>query len=438
MPIHTLLLLSLVFSIGMGNNHAHAQSVDMPSSPNPVGSGARALGMGGAFIAVADDATAASWNPGGLIQLEKPEISVVADGFSRSEENTFGDHPEAEGTQGVDKTDLNYFSMAYPFNLSGYNMVVSLNYQKLYNFSREWGLNLNLEFTDYSTEERLDYKQSGDLSALGLAYSVQIRPGLSLGMTINIWNDSLFENGWSTKAYQSGSGIYQGIYKVFDLRLDDRYRFNGINAHVGAMWQATGKLTVGAVLKTPFQADIDHTSSEYYSFYDPDTEIDQPTTTVSNETMTLTMPMSYGVGAAYRFSDAVSLSMDLYRTLWGDFKLEDASGDAISPVTGQPYSESRVKHTVQARLGAEYLFILPKCLVPVRGGLFYDPSPSDGSPDNYYGLTIGSGLSFNRFSWDISGQYRFGHNVSQAILPGFDFAQDIEEYTVYTSLILYL
>ncbi len=37
------------------------QRLEIPSSPNPVGSGARALGMGGAFIAVADDATAASW-----------------------------------------------------------------------------------------------------------------------------------------------------------------------------------------------------------------------------------------------------------------------------------------------------------------------------------------------------------------------------------------
>jgi hypothetical protein len=41
---------------------------------NPVGSGARALDMVGAFIAGADDATAGSWNPGGLIQLEPPKI----------------------------------------------------------------------------------------------------------------------------------------------------------------------------------------------------------------------------------------------------------------------------------------------------------------------------------------------------------------------------
>ncbi len=30
---------------------------------NTIGAGARARGMGGAFIGVADDATAASWNP---------------------------------------------------------------------------------------------------------------------------------------------------------------------------------------------------------------------------------------------------------------------------------------------------------------------------------------------------------------------------------------
>jgi long-subunit fatty acid transport protein len=49
------------------------------ANPNPVGSGARALGMGNAFIAVADDATAASWNPGGLSQLESPEVSFAMD-----------------------------------------------------------------------------------------------------------------------------------------------------------------------------------------------------------------------------------------------------------------------------------------------------------------------------------------------------------------------
>ena len=42
-----------------------------------LGAGARALGMGGAFLARADDATAASWNPAGLSYLLRPEVSLV-------------------------------------------------------------------------------------------------------------------------------------------------------------------------------------------------------------------------------------------------------------------------------------------------------------------------------------------------------------------------
>ena len=41
------------------------------------GSGARAAGMGDAFVAVSDDGTAASWNPAGLAQLRQPEFSFV-------------------------------------------------------------------------------------------------------------------------------------------------------------------------------------------------------------------------------------------------------------------------------------------------------------------------------------------------------------------------
>ena len=46
-------------------------------SLNRTGSGARAAGMGNAFIAVSDDGTAASWNPAGLAQLREAEFSLV-------------------------------------------------------------------------------------------------------------------------------------------------------------------------------------------------------------------------------------------------------------------------------------------------------------------------------------------------------------------------
>ena len=42
------------------------------------GVGARALAMGGAFVAVADDATAVSWNPAGLAQLSDTRITGMS------------------------------------------------------------------------------------------------------------------------------------------------------------------------------------------------------------------------------------------------------------------------------------------------------------------------------------------------------------------------
>ncbi|MBT5419472.1 MAG: hypothetical protein HOK80_01170 [Candidatus Cloacimonetes bacterium] len=62
------LILILIFTIGFSLN-----AIDW----NISGAGARAAGMGGAFIGVADDATAITWNPGGLTQLYRPEVSVV-------------------------------------------------------------------------------------------------------------------------------------------------------------------------------------------------------------------------------------------------------------------------------------------------------------------------------------------------------------------------
>ena len=58
-------------------SQAQMDSVEFGTSINPVGSGTRALGWGNAFIAVADDATAASWNPGAFLQVQNPEFSIA-------------------------------------------------------------------------------------------------------------------------------------------------------------------------------------------------------------------------------------------------------------------------------------------------------------------------------------------------------------------------
>src|SRR5215467_15954288 len=98
-------------------------SLNFATSPSPVGSGARAVGKGTAFIGVADDATAASHNPGGLVQLERPEVSIVGSYFLRFEQQDVTRLDTVVENQTLHDFNLNYLSAAYPFQLLQRNVV---------------------------------------------------------------------------------------------------------------------------------------------------------------------------------------------------------------------------------------------------------------------------------------------------------------------------
>ncbi|GBC59647.1 hypothetical protein DENIS_0586 [Desulfonema ishimotonii] len=419
---------------------ALSAEIEIPSSFNPVGSGARALGMGGAFIAVADDATAASWNPGGLTQLKKPECSVVFSGLHRKEDISFGTNPEGDGMQSVSEEDLNYLSVTYPFEAWGRNMVVSLAYQHLYDFYREWEFTLNETVDDLSVSRRWEYDHAGRLSAIGLSYAVRVVPKLSLGFTLNFWDNDITQNEWKQKYHMNGIESSDDI--SFDRKLLARYRtyrFDGFNMNFGLLWRINYNLTFGAVLKTPFTADISRKEEQYWKVIESDSDI-YTGSNIASKADKLDMPMSYGIGVHYNFSDALSVSADLYRTEWSDYIYKTEDGPDYSPITGRPISETSIDDTCQVRLGGEYRFMNKEkeYVVPIRFGVFYDPVPADGSPDDVYGISIGLGFTKNNFfSLDLSYQYRFGNNVGEIYLKHFDFSQDLDEHTVYASLIIY-
>ncbi len=84
--LKTLFLVAL--SVGTMST-AFAESAGQAGAYLKMGVGARALGMGSAFTALADDSTAAFWNPAGLARLEQSEASFMHADLTMDREYNF-------------------------------------------------------------------------------------------------------------------------------------------------------------------------------------------------------------------------------------------------------------------------------------------------------------------------------------------------------------
>jgi len=74
----TLLAITMVLCAAV-TSYAGVQFEKLNGSDLGMGVGARAIGMGGAFVAVADDSSATFWNPAGLTEVEGGQFLLSAD-----------------------------------------------------------------------------------------------------------------------------------------------------------------------------------------------------------------------------------------------------------------------------------------------------------------------------------------------------------------------
>ncbi|HNT88560.1 MAG TPA: outer membrane protein transport protein [Candidatus Hydrogenedentes bacterium] len=459
--------------------------IQINSSPSKVGSGARALGMGSAFIAIADDATATSWNPAGLTQLERPEISLVYSWKRFDEEFGSRVYREMRDDHGVNLDDLNYASVVYPVRrtFAGRNLILSLNYQRQYDFDRN--LDYDVRFFNAGaggiTRMRLrgDYAQRGSLSTITPAVAFELTNRLSLGLAVNLWDQSLISgNKWRT--HQEGSSFFTtngvvtpasfGRYTV-EEEYDD---FECVNYTVGLLYKPTARLSFGMVYHTRFTAEVEYTRR--FRSYMGGVPVFRTTTQRDRE---ITFPDALGIGAAYRFpNDKLTLSLDVTRRDWDKFVIVEESGLLFSPmgatpffpmprrtsgVSGLPKHLSPHDPTYTIRLGAEYVFVneaKPRqdFLPSLRAGIFYDPEPSsnrsdvwyglgpafglepkgDGKPDDYYGVALGAGLLIrNRVNLDIAYQFRWGDDVRKDTFGLKSTDADVRQHYLYFSTVIY-
>jgi long-subunit fatty acid transport protein len=368
------------------------------------------------------------------MQLETPEISMVLSYASRTEGYTWFSHPESDGLHNWSMLDLNYFSAAYPFALFEKNMIVSLNYQRLYDLSKELKYNQQTfeepaPGVESNFTEKVCYKAEGGIKAFSPAYAVQITEDISFGFTLNFWTDVMGgRNGWKEEFRSQGERTINGSL-IYTSQYDYSHEYEsarGFNFNLGVLWQINEIITFGAVFKGPLKLKMSHSYIKHTS----GTIVEK----INEDRKELNLPLSYGAGLAFRFSDAFTFAFDAYRTEWGQYFFTAEDGSRTSPLDGRPRSESHIKATNQVHVGAEYLFILEKTIIPVRGGVFYGPEPSEeDGPEDFYGVSLGSGISIGDVIIDAAYQYRWGDNADNKSIP--DTEADVDQHIFYMSVI---
>ena len=196
-----LVAVILVFALCPPEVYAEREIGGEPGSFLTWGQGARALGMGGAFVGMADDASALWWNPAGLTQLNKMELTTLyAPLWEDTHYNFLGyAHPTVNwGTLGLGLMQIESNNFQKRASLSDtpttFNMVqqaVLLSYGNRFLEQFATGLTFKmvdqkmLSYTDnqYGIDASAFYRSLDKKLALGVNFQNMMAPRLKLKET---------------------------------------------------------------------------------------------------------------------------------------------------------------------------------------------------------------------------------------------------------------
>ncbi len=340
---------------------------------NFIGSGARARGMGGAFIGVADDATAVTWNPAGLARLEKPEASVVG-----LFESYFVDTDNSDYDTDARKSShftLNFVSAAFPLSLSNRNLVASLAYQQVLDLYSKYE-------TDYRTIET-----TGGVYAITPAIGFQLTPTLVIGASVNIFTGT---------AVNTDEPEYGEETEV-------EYAYSGTNFNLGAILDL-GKLRFGVVYKTPFDLTEKVEEQDFEKIYG--------------------MPKMLGLGLSFQATDKLLLAMDYEMRSYSESELEDEDGNTM---------DLEWEDINQIRVGMEYLKMSGNNILPLRLGFATTPSLyTDSNEDQIVGASItgGFGIIMGNINLDLGLEYNVYAYEAWSNYDTYDFTENYFRFII--------
>jgi long-subunit fatty acid transport protein len=428
--------------------------------------GARSLGMGGAFLGLADDASAAEANPAGLTILRKPEVSIEARNYLEQQLfTTTGTYPNLTRTPFTHHSDrvvLSFASVVYPIrnftfgayfheplNNEGGGVVAPRRDDftgDLDPATRVPNFYLPTEVVNQNEvryvgspisrvecEQRrlqmnnpfacLEFRVDPFVSALsvrqrtfGLSGAWQIHPKFSVGVTAR--HQRFLETAATFRFSQELDPTEVLIQATAETR-DGQVELveeSDTTFAVGFKWAPSDKLSFGGVYKQGPEFD----APLFYAGPSTNDEF------VAAAETKFHIPDIAGLGVSFRPIPTLTLNFDAVQVTYSNLVDDFVAANADVNDLEQPFVANDV---IELRFGAEYLFST-RIPFALRAGFWRDPAHSvewngplnhptyiaesilypEGKDQNH--ISVGAGLAWPRFqidaAYDTSEHYKVG------------------------------
>lgn len=356
--------------------------------------GSKAIGMGGAFVGLADDYSAVFWNPAGLTQMKETTLSLFF-------------------------MDVNPTGVTYQFSIPGlfdidakakttHHLAGGLGFFKplsdrvvigIYaHIPSGMGANWNgSDLIALSEGTEYNWKSLMGIIAVSPSIAFQISDQFSIGAAVNI-------NYGLAKLERPGLGQYEEDIDGI-----------AIGATLGMLFKPSEKISLGLSFKTPYKVTLKGEASMSGAPLLGLPETDEAQRKIS-------FPLWLAAGIAIKPSDKFTFTADVQYSNWDNVDIiEMEYSDPGWKLFFEESSHLRFfwKDAVQFRLGMEYKM---SSTFAIRAGYYYDPSPGPKHTQtimvpqhSFNWVTFGLGFDKKNVTIDFAVEYGIGKKLEIAL-----------------------
>jgi long-subunit fatty acid transport protein len=414
-----------------------------------IGNGAAALGMGGAYVAIADDLSALTWNPAGLsnktgfrMQFDSAytngsedfEVTTRLSGTSNHDFSVSGFQPQSIAlTYQIQRGDT-VFGPAFSWNrstlsLHDYNMdapatgeyhspilIISADYSEIYN--------------------RTFDRPAEDIYSFGFSFK---KNRLAIGGT---WNVLAGESTDTLVIHQTQNGVQQVFTPdgepdsapfslTNDVTHDWKKKYSGSYLSVGTLYEVNKKISVGGFVRFGYTRKVDTNEliKVDFDFSGPIPFSDHRISELDPSTLESKIPIEVSGGLAVHLNTRLLIASSL---TFADYRMNGFQSEFLFP-TDQRAAYGHQSALIQWRNGLEFQ---ANESMKVRGGVVIDDQPYSlnfypvNEPDDspFYGFTLGGGWNYQKIGFDVAflhenGKALFGERLGGHLDGDAEFSE---------------